>query len=237
MIRVASVCVFSLGFITGFAQSIQNLSATFDNGKVIVAYDVVGAKPDQTYSLDLYSSHNNFTTPLTNVSGDVGKNIKAGAGKKIIWDAASGLGTFNGQVTFRVKGEMAPLPFVFKSPARGASARRGKNINILWDGGNPEQSIRLELFKGNDRVINLGETKNSGQHAWSIPKDFSKGTYAVRLTAEQEVKQSELFKVKARIPMLVKVLPILAAGGAAILLAGRGGDKTNNDLPAAPGPR
>ena len=238
LIQVILVCGFYFGLVSGFAQSIQNLNATFSStGKVLLSYDVVGAKPNQSFSLDLYSSHNNFSTPLKHVSGDIGKNIPTGTGKKVNWDAAAELGNFNGQVTFKVKGEMIPLAFELKGPVNGASARRGKNMNILWEGGKPDQVVLFELLKDNNRVLSLGETKNSGQYAWRIPKKFAKGTYSIKLTAGQEVKQSALFKVKARIPMLVKLLPILAVGGAVVVLGGGGEGTTNNDLPAAPGPK
>jgi hypothetical protein len=232
---------YLLLLLTGLApfaargQTIQNLSATFLNGKVIVAYDITGAKSGQTYSIDLYSSHNNFTSPVKQVTGDVGKNISAGVGKRITWDVAVELIEFSGDLTFKLKGEMIPLPLSFKTPTVGDRVRKGKSIGITWEGGKPDQMISFELYKGNDKVMNIGDSRNTGQFAWLIPKDFSKGTYSVKLKSGDEVRQSGFFNVKPRTPLLVKLLPLLAAGGAAALLSG-GGEKSATELPAAPNP-
>jgi hypothetical protein len=221
--------------LTVKGQSIQNLIATYSDGKVIVSYDVVGSKSNQTYYLDLYSSHNNFSAPLKQVSGDVGKNIRAGTGKRISWDAAAELIEHSGELTFKVKGEMIPLPLSFKTPNVGDQVRRGKSVAITWEGGKPDQMITFELYKGSDKVMNIGDSKNTGQFAWLIPKDFSKGTYSIKLRSGDEVRQSGFFNVKPKVPLLVKLLPLLAAGGAAALLGG-GGEKAATDLPVAPNP-
>ena len=219
-------------------QTIQNLNATFLNGKVIVSYDVAGAKPNQSYSIDLYSSHNNFSSPLKSVTGDVGKNLTVGTGKRITWDAAAELVEYSGEITFKIKGELIPLPFSFKTPTAGGQVRRGKSLGITWEGGKPDQMITFELYKGNDKVMNIGDSRNSGQFAWLIPKNFSKGTYSIKLKAGEEVRQSGFFNVKPRTPLLVKLLPLFAAGGIAALLgaSGGGGSEKSGDLPAAPNP-
>src|SRR5829696_2781321 len=106
MKQLAFICAFCVTVISASSQSIQNLDAHFIDGKVIVSYDVVGAKSNQNYSLDLFGSHNNYASPLQHVSGDVGKSVRAGVGKRITWDAAAELGTYSGQITFRVRGEI-----------------------------------------------------------------------------------------------------------------------------------
>ena len=217
-------------------QTIQNLSATFLNGKVIVSYDVAGAKANQSYSVDLYSSHDNYSMPLKMVSGDVGKNIKVGSGKRIVWDVTAELVEFSGDLSFRIKGEIIPLPFAFKSPITGGSARRGKSIGITWEGGKPDQMVKFELYKDNNKVMSLGDSRNTGEFSWLIPKDFSKGTYSIKLTAGDEMRQSGFFQVKPKTPLMVKLLPLLAAGGAAVVLAGGGGEKGATELPVAPNP-
>ena len=237
MLRVVIITLFCFGWLYCTGQKIQNLNASFLDGKAIVTYDVIGTKANQTYTIDLYSSHNNFASPLKNVTGDVGKNIKAGTGKKIIWDAASELTEFSGDISFKIKGELIPLPLTLLSPISGTSAKRGKPIKILWEGGKYDQVVHFELLKGNDRVIDIGETKNTGEFVWGIPKKLSKAYYTIRISSGQETKQSGLFKVKSRTPLIVKILPLLAAGGAAVVLSGGGGGTTAADLPAAPSPK
>ena len=232
---IALLLWFSFLLSNSYSQSIQNINAVFSGGKVTVSYDVVGGKPNQTYSVDLYSSHDNFASPLKRVTGDVGKDIRVGLGKKIIWDATTELGTYSGQLTFKVKGEMHALPLSFKSPAEGGKIKRGKNLNIGWEGGRPDQNVRLAVFKGNDQVVDLGEARNSGEFVWNIPKKFDKGTYSVRLSSSQETKQSGFFTVKSKSPIMIIVLPVVAVGALVAVLAGGGGEK-EDQLPGAPEP-
>ena len=223
--------------MTTLAQSIQNVKATPQDGKVIVLYDLIGGKPEQKYTIDLFASHNNFSAPLTEVSGDVGKNITPGTGKKIIWDAALELTTYKGDITFKVKGEAITLPFAFKKPAKGGSVRRGKNTSVEWEGGKPTQHIKLELYKGTELVNSIAETGNTGQYNWSIPKKTSKGSYTLKLNAGQETVNSQPFKIKSKIPFIVKMLPVVVVGGVVAVFVFRCGDcSTSNDLPIAPDP-
>lgn len=217
------------------AQTIQHVKAVFLDGKVTVTYDLTGGKPDQKFALDLYGSHNNFSKPLAKVSGDVGKNITPGVGKKIIWEAAQEFSTYRNDITFKIKGEAMPLPFVVKSPA-GGKLKRGKKTIITWDGGKPSQNVKLELFQGATLINAITETTNTGQFTWSIPKKQSKGNYTIKLTADQETVYSPAFKIKAKSPFLFIALPMVAAGGAAAVLLGGGGGSGSKDLPWAPDP-
>jgi len=237
---------FSIAFLTGFTQSIQNINASVSGGKVTVTYDLVGAKPDQTFIIGLYGSHNNFSTPLQMVSGDVGNNVKGAVGKKILWDAEGELGNNIDQITqitFKVKGELAAVPIAVKNPANGSTARTGKNLKILWAGGKPNQRVVIELLKENQVVATIGESQNTGQHDWPIPKDLAKGVYSIKLTGGEEVVQSGSFTVKGKIPLWMKLVPAVVGAGvlAAVLMGGGGddggGDVTTNDLPVPPGPK
>jgi hypothetical protein len=67
------------------AQNLTNLSASQQGNEVVVNYQLDGEK-GKAYTVSLYASSNNFTTPLQLVQGDIGtKRILAGAGKKITW--------------------------------------------------------------------------------------------------------------------------------------------------------
>src|SRR5579859_7040192 len=101
--------VFSSTHLCG--QSVKNIVAKSSaDGKVVVTYDLVGTTADQKFSIDLFSSHDNFNLPLSKVNGDVGKNISSGTGKRIEWDASE-LGEFKGDINLKVKGEAVALPF------------------------------------------------------------------------------------------------------------------------------
>lgn len=234
--------IIFFSFLGANAQSIQNVRASpLQDGKVTVTYDIVDAKANQKFVIELYGSHNNFSSPLTEVTGDVGKDIFGGPGRKIIWSASNELGDFKGEINFRVKGHVIVIAaaFAFKFPVEGSSIRRGKTTDLKWEGGTSGQNIKLELYKGSVKVSAIAETKNTGIYNWPVPKNLAKGDYVVKLSSGSETVNSKTFAVKPKVPLLLKALPLLAVGGVVAALGGGGGGPkpiTSSDLPAAPGP-
>jgi hypothetical protein len=222
--------VFLLQTSFAFSQFVKNVTATRADDKVVVTYDIVDAKPNQKFELYLFASHNNFSQPLAKVSGDVGKNIQPGLQKKIVWDVSEELRYYNADITFKVKGEAMPFPFVFTKPGDETAVRRGKDAAVTWTGGRPEQRVKLELVQDGTTVSNLGEVANTGDYLWAIPKTLEKGMYSLRLTADKEVVDSAPFKVKAKSSAAVKIIPaLLVVGGAVYFLLLK--DDKNNSLP------
>ena len=222
------------------AQTIQNVSAAFTDGKVTITYDLLGGNAKRKYKIALVSSHNNFTSPLNRVTGDVGENITSGSGKTIIWNATEELIKYNGQITFKVRGEMLSMPFTFISPTSAKGVRRGKTTLIQWEGGLPNQNVRLEIYSAGTKVADIGETKNTDEYTWSIPKDFQKGKeYTLKITDNTQSGTSDLFAVKPKVPLLLKLSPIVVGAAIIPFLLGGGEDsQPPNDLklPAAPIP-
>lgn len=229
---LAVLIVFSLPL---FGQRKENLRAAFANGKVTILYNVTGGKERQTYSIQVFGSHNNYSSPLRLVTGDVGDGVKGGNDRKVVWDAEAELVTFSGGITFRIQGELVPLKLNVIRPAVGGTLRRGKGVLILWEGGLPDQNVRIELFRGNERVTLAGDSKNTGSYSWNVPKDLAKGPYTLHMNCGQEKTISEIFTVKAKIPMGLKVAAGVLVAWAIVLLIP---DKAVVDpkLPLAPDP-
>lgn len=239
--RFYAALLLSVLWSSTFGQAIENVTATFTGGKVNVSYDLVRTKENQLFSIDLYSSHNNFTSPLNQVSGDVGKNVKPGNGKRIEWNASAELtSAYKGELTFRIKAEPIAITLAFKSPAAGGSVKKGKQAQVQWEGGSSD-NVRIELYKGNERVSTIGETRNSGQYTWSVPKDLEKGSYTLKVTSGKENATSGVFLVKSKPPVLIIAGSALVVGGLIAILGGGGGGKeptsVDADLPAAPVPK
>ncbi len=222
--------------LSAYSQRIENQSAVFDGGRVTVRYDIAGGNPKQTYSIRLLSSHNNFTTPLGQVTGDIGEGISAGTGKSIVWNAESELGSFRGNITFRVSGTMIPLKLAFLVPAEGSEFKRGKSAGISWEGGKPSDNIQMELVQNGQVVEKIGEVKNTGAFNWGIDKKLAKGEYQLRLTDGPERVTSHQFMVKAKVGTATKVASGVALGVIVWLLLP---DPPPPDpkLPSAPDPQ
>jgi uncharacterized protein (TIGR02145 family) len=98
--------IFFLLVLSGLkAQTVTVTNVEQDGQKLVVSYDITGG-PGK-YEVSLHCSTDDGTTwagPLKSVSGDVGKNIAAGLGKKITWTVLSDRADLKGdQVRFKVK--------------------------------------------------------------------------------------------------------------------------------------
>jgi hypothetical protein len=213
--------VFSISLSS--AQGIRNSKAELDSGKVIVTYDLIGGLEDYIYSVQLYSSSNSFRKPLTKVTGDVGRNIKPGNGKKAIWDAESELVKYRGEATIRVEVKVL-APFVrFISPSQNITFKRGKTQTISWEGGTGADYLRIVLMNGRNSISDIGSVPNEGSYNWDIPPGLKPGKYSIRISGGGKEAISRDFTIRRKIPLGLKILPLVAVGVVvAILVDGSG---------------
>jgi hypothetical protein len=91
-----------------FAQTIENISVTFDNvsGGVNIRYDLNSKWKSKRYKVDVFCSEDKgatFSAALVGISGDAGYNIRPGEGKLINWAYFIDLPDFKGKdVVFKV---------------------------------------------------------------------------------------------------------------------------------------
>jgi hypothetical protein len=244
------------------AQQIENVKASSTDEKVIIVYEITGAKEGQKFKIRLYGSHDNYTTPLNFVSGDVGQGNELSPGsKRVEWDPKAELKTFDGEITFEVRAEII-APSVVKAtevgpaqnandlgksdvikilaPAVSTQYKRGKFVQIRWQGIQPSQLVKLELLKTGRKVAAIGEVSYKSDFEWKIPKGTKKGKdYQVILTTNDGHVTSDNFQIKPKVPFILKALPVVVVGGVvAILLSGSsgggGGTKQDPSLPSPP---
>lgn len=247
MLRTPLVVLFLFGALVAFSQQIENVKATVSGDHVIITYHITNASPGTHFRVQLYASHNNFSAPLTQVSGDVGDvDIADGGERRIDWNAKDELQTYSGDISFEVRAAPVIVPLVLKSPVAGTVIKKGKTANIAWSGGSQSQSVVIELLHNGDLVQQVGQTPNSGNYSWDVPGALEKGGgYQFRITAGTEQATSSSFTIKKKTSALVYIAPVAVAGGAAALLLGGGGGgggdnnnppPTSNDLPSPPSP-
>lgn len=233
MKRLLLSVVLIVSMCWAHAQTIENVRSSFQNKKVTIVYDIVGAKAGQEFNIQVFSSHNGFATPLTYLSGDVGHGVKPGVSKKIEWDVQGELKNFSGEITLDVRAEIV-MAWLFVQPKSGTGfVRRGKDFVIMWQGGVSTDNVKLEyIYEG--KTITIGESKNTGQLTWSVPADLTKGAgYELRLTSGGH-STTENFLVKSKLPLLLKLSPIALVGIGAIFLIPK--PEKNNPLPEPPDP-
>lgn len=201
--------------------------------KVIVTYDLEDSNPNNEYLINLYASKDNFATALKNVSGDVGGEVKPGVGKRITWEIMKEYGAYKGKLSLEVKGKVYVPVARLQNFDINRSYKRGTNYSLSWKPGN-SNPINIELFKGGQRISGDMNVPNNGGHPYFFAKDLKPGKdYRLKITDPKnpdEVIYTGYFKVTPKIPMYLKVVPVVAVGVlVVVLLSGDKPPENNNN--------
>jgi hypothetical protein len=186
--------------------------------KLLLHYDLVDTIKNRHYTVSLYSSKDNFLQPLQKVSGDAGLEVVPGKNHKIIWAAKEELGNeFDGKVALEVRGRLY-IPFVrFKGFEDYKVVKRGKPYILTWTGGSRQNILNFELYRDNQKIWAQPPVANTGSHEIVIPTSVKPGTnYRFKITDtknKDEIVNTGLFKIKRKIPLGMKIVPLLVAGG------------------------
>jgi len=225
-----------LGLSIAQAQKFDIKRVELANQQVVIHYDLADSIAGRTYTLNVYASTDNYINPLQKLTGDIGMEVKPGYNKKIIWDAKSELGTeYTGSVALEIRGRLY-IPFVyFSSFDEYKSFKRGKPYQLTWSGGTSRNILNFDLYKKDKKVATFANIANVGYYKLTLPKDTKPGKgYSFRVSDtknKNEVVYTGAFKVKRKTPLLVKLIPLAAAGYLAAMLAQQGGE-TEPDGPA-----
>jgi len=219
-----------------WAQQVENIAAELQGEQIVISYDL--NHPDLSIKLkvQIRSSHNNFSAPLKEVTGEVGENVSPGTGKRIFWNYKEELPVgFDQEITFKIEAKLPIpiLPFQFVKPMSGSGFRRGKTGVVQWTGGQSSDRVRLELLKNGQRVSNLAQIPNRQTYNWQIPAEMDKAKdYQIRLTAVGDPSRkitSDLFPIKNKIPLALIVVPAaVVVGVVGVLLSGGGNGGPDN---------
>jgi len=204
------------------AQEIDSITMTQENGKVRLEYDFIQNDSNVPYELYVYSSHDNFTKPLQLVTGDVGKNVYPGLKKTVIWDGATELGNFKGDVILKIKGSIYK-PFVnyINVPDR-LTIKRGSIYTFEWSYDKKPEKVMLKILRNGVPLEDPQIIDNLGKYVWSVPKNTPSGKgYTLQLSDPENLireESSHSFKVKRKVPLGYIALPTAVIGTAAVIL-------------------
>ena len=223
------------------AQIVENINASFDGEKMVITYDLRFTDANQKFKIVLYSSQDNYSQPLMLVTGDTGENVLPGKVKRVVWDAKSVLPTyFDGDIRIKIKASKMAAPKLIFDPLTLKTYKRGRTISIKWTGGYATDMVIIELYK--EKTFNLlvaDKMNNTAAYEWKMPKSVKGRNYTLRITnaaRPDEQAESQAFRVKPSVPFLVKILPILAAGGIIALSSGDSPGPHDTPLPGPVNP-
>lgn len=192
--------------IPSFSQQISQVKITQESNEVIVRYRLDGVQ-GKAYHIDLYASHDNFTTALKEVIGDVNETrVLPGADKSIRWDALKELKSFNGDISFELRAVPAP-PLFSEIKTSTNKVKRGKSIQISWTGAS---LAKVELIRGTTHLL-AGENEVE-KIDFTIPKKIKKGNYKILLSHKGEEIEGPDFAIRPAIPAVVKIAVVVATG-------------------------
>ena len=208
-------CFASLIALPTSGQEMNIDYIEFSGRNVVVHYNLDdGANSSRQFLVQLYSSQDNYSTPLTRITGDFGTEVSAGFDKKIVWDITKELGpTYKGDIALELRGRVY-VPFVkIQELEEGKIFKRGKNYPLNWTSGNLSGQVNIELFNDNeDRLWGENNVSNVGKFDWFIPASIKKGSnYKLKFTNAKDrndVVYSKPFVIKPKIPLLAKVVGI-----------------------------
>lgn len=232
--KTAAQFLLLLAPLLASAQKVAINRVELSGENIIVHYNLEDSNPDNEYQIALYSSQDNFSTPLLKVKGDVGNEVKTGADKKITWNIKEELGPFKGRISLEVRGRQYIPVARFTNITNHTKMTRGRNHTITWRPGN-NNLLNIEFLNGGQRISEQLNIPNNGSHVLYIPKNQSKGNgYFVRITDARNTKEvvhSKTFTVVPQLPLLAKVLPAAVLTGLVAILLSKGSGGSENGKP------
>jgi|LauGreDrversion4_2_1035121.scaffolds.fasta_scaffold58171_4 hypothetical protein len=190
-------------FLQGaFAQEVTNIKVTPTQSSIEITYDL---DANAACSIVLYYSDDKAVTwkgPLQKVSGDVGASQMSGKGKKIIWDAASELGSVEGLLQFKIVATyVAPQEQTLQSKLQ-------------------QRIIDVEKQKKDAKLTALKKKRN----IWIVPAVVTAGVggyaYAQTGTLYEKYKTAttDAAKIRGQVQTMALVYPIaFAAAGFSVI--------------------
>lgn len=139
------------GFQLCLAQRVDNVYAEQKEQKIYIYYNLVTDDRTSSFEIEAYCSLGNYDDELLlrSVSGDVGKGVKAGRQKMIVWDVLKDVSTLEGEdISFLVRAKPEAKPSV--GYLRGEKEPTPQKVEMVYvEGGNFMMGSRKG--KGNEQ--------------------------------------------------------------------------------------
>lgn len=229
--------ILSLHPVAAQETSLQRIEL---NGELVtIFYSLNDTTQGRTYIVSLYSSKDNFASPLQKVTGDVGIEITPG-NKKIVWNAKEEFGgAFEDKIAFEIRSKVY-VPFIkLQNFDKAQKRKRGRPIELIWTGGRAQNILRIDLLKGNIRLATFPNIANSGHCSVTLPSKVKYGDgYRLKIYDPKnidEIVYTQTFRISRRIPLGLKVASGVILGLAVQTLLTNSSNPHKDDIPYFPG--
>lgn len=197
------------------AQNIQNLAFKIEGAEIRATYDLIG-EVSERYTITLFSSANDFTTPLKYVIGDVGEDVIPGTNKTILWDARREFAEYKGSINLKIKYKIQPNQ-KFAEIEANSKFKKGKTVTIKWYEGPKSLTTTLDLYRNNELIQEVTLDKSGIIWTWDVPKEIKPGKgYKFKTMINGKPAYSAEFKISRKIPIPL-IITVAAAGGVVVV--------------------
>ena len=199
------------------AQDILIKRVELENEKVYLFYQLKDTTRGRNYTVNLYSSRDNFINPFQKLRGDAGLEVVPGDERKIEVNIKEEFGEgFEGKVAFELRAKVY-IPFIRLDGFNDYKKfKRGKPYEIHWSGGRPQNVLNFELYRGENKITAFTNIANAGKYNLVFSPDTKPGSnYRFRISDSKnrdEVVNTGTFTIARKVPLLLKVVPAVAVG-------------------------
>lgn len=226
-----------------FAQKIENVEVKLMNSDIILSFDLQHKESMQEqFEVEIFSSRDKYVKPILVKSGE-SKKVDSFGRKEFVIDGKEVFSGYKGPLDFEIRATMTFSPIVVLKPG-ATSFKKGRLVDVSWRGGLEDDAYNVDLYKGNTKVKNLGEKIELHSYSWVMPSSTKKGKYNLKIESTKNPANSAIsaeFRVKNKVPFIVKFLPVAAIGAGVYFLTqggttepGGGTTTEDNDLPDPP---
>ncbi|MDA0193960.1 MAG: hypothetical protein O2887_05995 [Bacteroidetes bacterium] len=229
------------------SQNIESLSLQLEGTDMVISFDLKPVRSTgELYDITIVSSMDGYKNAISLKQGR-DKEVSPGSKLTFVIDGISEFKGFKGDLDFKVIADLAFAPI--RLLTENITAKRGRMVDLRWEGGYRNESYNVELFKNETRISSLASGVTTTSTLWVVPEDNPVGSgYILKISSGTDPSKNVLspaFSIKRKVPLGLKILPILIGGGVGGAAAaglfgggeadpGGGGGNTIDDLPGPP---
>ena len=203
------------------AQSVSGVEVNIVGDNLQITYAMAGLRDGQKFNVELYSSLDNYTTPLSDdrITGDLGDDIDLKSGNQIIIaEPLETLGAITGDLNFKIRATLIFNPVSVSDPITFFKQKRGKKFSTVWTGGLAGETVEFDLYRNNELILdNFYSTINNRSAEFKFPKVALGTGYTMMMEFESLNNDVTLpdFEVKRKKSIFGRVFGLMILAAAA----------------------
>lgn len=222
--------------LTASAQTVEIDWVQISGRDIVIHYNLDDENPLHAYTVNVFSSIDEFAKPLLKLSGHYGNEVKPGTDKQIRWHITEELGNYAGEIEFELRAKMY-VPFMKMTDFNAMTKyKRSKNYPLTWKTGNPGGQVDIELYLQDKRIHSDRNVANTGKFDWQVPGNVKpSSSYKLKFTnvkSREETYLTPSFRIVNKFPLVAKVAAGAVVGFGIFILAQGGAAKPDPILPA-----